>query len=468
MKPADAVLAAAVLGGLVSGCFQISCSTTRHGSDLEAPGSWKGRAFSGKPLDTAGLARWWRRFGDPVLSRLIEAALESSPDIRTALAKIEESRARRGVERAALFPSISGGASGQGRRTDLKLGGTSTDETWTGAMDLSWELDLFGRLRQNVKAATADLAQTTENFHGVQVTLAADVADAYVLLRATELQLDVYKRNIELRQETVQLTRWREQAGEGTTFDTQQAVSTLEEARAAIPTLQQTIEQTRNRLALLAGRTPGALDALLAQHPSVPRPPAMLATGIPAETLRQRPDVRAAEHGVEAAAARTQSAERERYPTFTLSGSLGMEALTAGGLFSPESATATVLGNLTAPIFSAGRIRETIQVQSAQEKQAVIAYEATVLKALSEVENALIAVQRTSERLGILDRAVVSAREAAALAAQSYQAGQVDLLEVLATQRTLLSLEEQQTIAIGNRASAHIQLYKSLGGGWSR
>ena len=446
-----------------------SCSVVpRARSGVEVPGAWKSTSPSAAPLDTAGLARWWRRFDDPVLSRLIEEALESSPDIRSALAKIDESRARRGVERAALLPSVSGGGSGQARRSDLKQGGVTTEETWSGVMDLSWEIDLFGKLRQKVIAATADLAQTTENYYAVQVALAADVADAYVQLRATELQLDVYQRNIELRQETVQLTRWREQAGEGTTFDTQQAVSTLEEARAAIPTLQQTIAQTRNRLALLAGKTPGALDAVLAKRRSVPRPPLMLSAGIPAETLRQRPDVRAAERGVEAAVARTKSAERERYPTFTLSGSLGVEALTAGGLFSPETATATVLGNLTSPIFSAGRIRETIQVQSAQERQAVIAYETAVLKALSEVEDALIAVRRTSERLTTLDGAVASAREAATLAAQSYQAGQVDLLEVLATQRTLLSLEEQQTLAIGNRASAHIQLYKSLGGGWSR
>ncbi|HAL71369.1 MAG TPA: RND transporter, partial [Verrucomicrobiales bacterium] len=308
----------------------------------------------------------------------------------------------------------------------------------------------------------------TENYYAAQVTLAAEVAEAYVDLRTAQAQLEVYQRNLSTRGDTVQITRWREQAGESTTFETQQAASTLEQARATLPSLKQTIEQTQNRLALLSGKTPGALDALLAPPRRVPEPAAVLALGIPADTLRQRPDVRAAERGVEAAVARTKSAEKERYPTLTLSGSLGVDALKAGSLLSPEVAAASLLGNLSAPIFNAGRIRQTINVQSAQEKQALIAYESTVLQALSEVENALIAVSRSSERLRTLDGAVTSAKEAATLAAQSYEAGQIDLLQVLDTQRTLLSLEEQQTLTQGDRASAHIQLYKALGGGWSR
>ncbi len=296
----------------------------------------------------------------------------------------------------------------------------------------------------------------------------SEVADAYVTLRTAEAQLAVYEKNVSLRGETVQLTRWREQAGEGNTFESQQASSTLEQARATIPTLKQTIGQTKNRLSLLAGKTPGALDGLLAKPRGVPQPPSVLAIGIPVETLRQRPDVRASERAIEAAIARTKSAEAERYPSLALSGSLGIDALKSSSLFSPETAAASVLGNLSAPIFNAGRIRQTINIQNAQEKQAVIAYESTVLQALSEVENALIAVNRTSERLRTLDGAVASAREAATLANQSYKAGQVDLIQVLDTQRTLLSLEEQQTLTRGDRASAHIQLYKALGGGWSR
>lgn len=458
-----------LLPGLVATLLVTSCTSVKRAeSDLTVPANWQGKKSAVAPLDTARLSQWWQRFNDPVLNQLIAQSLQSSPDVRTALVRIEESRARRGVARSTLFPTLGAGGSGRGTRTDSQLTGVSSSESYGASLDVNWELDLFGKLRQNLRAADADLAQTTENYYGAQVALAAEVAEAYVDLRAAEAQLEVYQRNLSARGDTVQITRWREEAGESTTFETQQASSTLEQARATIPTLQQTIGQTKNRLALLAGKTPGALDSLLARPRSIPRPPSVLATGIPADTLRQRPDVRAAERGVEAAIARTKSAEREQYPTLTLSGSLGVDALKAGGLFSPEVAAASVLGNLSAPIFNAGRIRQTINVQSAQEKQALIAYEAAVLQALSEVENALIAVSRTSERLRTLDGAVASAQEAATLASQSYEAGQVDLLQVLDTQRTLLSLEEQQTLTLGDRTSAHIQLYKALGGGWSR
>lgn len=189
--------------------------------------------------------------------------------------------------------------------------------------------------------------------------------------------------------------------------------------------------------------------------------------GIPAETLRQRPDVRAAERGVEAAFARTTAARRERLPSLTLSGFVGLEALRAGRLFSPESTAASLLGSLAAPVFDAGRIRSRIRIQSELEKQSLLAYESAVLTALSEVENALIAVQRNAERLGILASATDAARQAALLSALQYQAGQVDLFISLESQRSLLSLEQQQVVTRADRAIAYIQLYKALGGGWS-
>lgn len=457
------------LSALAGVLFIASCTWTRRPeSSVAVPQAWQqAHGSTVVPLDTARLAQWWRRFNDPVLNQIIATALQSSPDVRTTLARIEESRARRGVARSAFFPTLGGDASGQGTRSENRRTGVSTSDSFGAGTSMSWEIDLSGRLRQNANAAAADLAQATETYHGAQVTLAAAVAEAYVDLRAAEAQLAVYERNLAARSDTVQITRWRQQAGEGNVFETQQAASTLEQARATIPTLKLAITQTKNRLALLAGKTPGALDALLAKPRGVPRPPAMLGLGIPADTLRQRPDVRAAQRGVEAAAYRTKSAERQQLPTLTLNGDLGTTAVRAASFLSPETLAASVVGSLSAPIFTAGRIRETIRIQSAQEKQALIAYESTVLTALSEVENALAATRRTRERLATLDGAIASAREAATLAQQGFEAGQADLLQVLDTQRTLLSLEEQQTLTLGDNASAHIQLYRALGGGWS-
>lgn len=446
-----------------------SCTwTQRAQSHIAIPGAWKQAPGSQVvPLDTARLPDWWKRFNDPVLNQLIGDALQSSTDVRTTLARLEEAQARRGVARAALFPSLTGGSSSQAARSENRRTGVATTDSYGADISMSWEIDVFGKLRQNLRAASADLAQAQENYYAAQVTLAASIASAYVTLRATEGQLAVYERNVAARSDTVQITRWRQQAGEGNVFDVQQAASTLEQARATIPTLRLNLTQTKNRLAQLSGKTPGSLDALLAKPRSVPRPPSLLSVGIPADTLRQRPDVRAAQRAVEAAAARTKSAERQQLPTLSLSGDLGTTATRAVAFLSPETAAASVLGSLSAPIFNAGRIRQTIQLQSALEKEALVNYEATVLTALSEVENYLAATRRTQERLTTLDGAIASAREAASLAAKSFEAGQSDLLQVLDTQRTLLSLEEQQILTLGDNATAHIQLYRALGGGWT-
>lgn len=447
-----------------------SCTwTQRPQSAIKTPAAWQQAPGSSlKPLDTAHLARWWTRFNDPVLDRIIADALQSSPDVRTTLARIDEARARRGVTRAALFPSLNGDVSGQGARSENRRTGVSTSDSYGADVTMSWEIDLSGKLRQNLRASSADLAQAEENYHASQVTLAAAVAESYVDLRAAEGQLAVYERNLAARSDTVQITRWKQQAGEANVFETQQASSSLELARATIPTLKLAITQAKNRLTLLSGKTPGSLDTLLAKPRQVPKPSSMLAIGIPSDTLRQRPDVRAAQRAVEAAAARRKSAERQQLPTLTLNGDLGTTATRVASFLSPETAAASIAGSLAAPIFNAGRIRQTIYAQSAVEKQALIAYEATVLTALSEVENALASIRRTRERLITLGDAIVSAREAATLAAQSFEAGQADLLQVLDTQRTLLSLEEQQTLTLGTNVSAHIQLYRALGGGWSK
>ena len=472
MKRANAVTALSSV--LAAWCMLAlsSCATTGSREALKnavtVPASWQQGMPSSGPLDTAALPTWWTRFNDPVLDELITGALRASPDVRSALLRIAEYRARRGVERSGLFPSLDANVSGgRTRTTNRDTNFTTTNESYSASLDASWQVDLFGRQRQALAAASADLAQTEENYYGAQVSLAADVASAYVTLRSAEAQLTVVQHSLGTRSETAQLTQWREQAGTGNALDTQQSLATLELARASIPALQLIITQTRNQLALLSGRGPGSLDVLLAPPHDVPVAPPDLAIGIPAEMLHQRPDVRAAERGLEAAFARTDAARRQRLPSLNLSGSIGVEALKAGRLFNPASTVVNILGGLTAPIFDAGRISQTITIQHELEKQSINAYESTVLVALGEVENALVAVQRNTERLTILNRATAAAREAATLSALQYQAGQVDLFISLDAQRTLLDLEQQTVTTAADRASAYVQLYQALGGGWT-
>ena len=447
------------------------CATTDSAplpaTGINPPATWQQTAVAG-PHDPAALAQWWHQFNDPVLDQLIVGALQTSPDIRTAGAKIEEARARYGVQRSSLLPSLSASVSGQSARNeDHTTNVTTRAESYAASLDASWEVDLFGQNGKSLDASAADLAQSGENLRNVQASLAAEVATTYVTLRSTAAQLASVEASLRTREETLQLTRWREQTGSGTALETQQSISTVEQARATIPSLQETITRTRNQLALLSGRTPGALDLLLGDNDKVPVATATLASGIPADTLGQRPDVRAAARAVEAAAARTSAAKRERFPTLSLTGSIGVDALQAGKLFSPESTVSRILGSLTAPIFTAGRIQQTIRIQDALARQTLAAYESTVLTALSEVENALVSVQRNGERLVILEKAGAAAREAATLARQQYEAGQIDFLSVLDSERTLLGLEQQQVTTTADRTIAHIQLYKALGGGWS-
>jgi len=452
----------------MSSCTGASTLREKIAEAVGVPHEWQHRASPQKPMDTLALATWWERFDDPVLDQIVTGALRSNTEVRTALSRITEYRARRGVERAALFPELDLALSGRGSRSkDRGIRLTTTTESYQTALTPSWEVDLFGRQRLRVQAANADLAQVSEDFYAAQVVLAAEVATAYVSLRSAEAQLAVVENSLGTRRETVQLTQWSEQAGTGNALNTQQSISTLEQARAAMPTLKLNIEQARNQLTLLSGRTPGSLDALLVKPRRLPAVPTCLAIGIPAETLRQRPDVRAAEHAVAAAMARTKAAQRERLPTLNLSGSLGIEALKAGRLFSPQSIAGSVLGSFAAPIFNAGRIRDSITIQKERARQALIAYEATVLTALAEVENALIAVQRFNERLDHLAQAIAAARQSVTLSGLQFKAGEIDLLVSLDNQRTLLNLEQQEVITRADRATACIQLYKALGGGWA-
>jgi NodT family efflux transporter outer membrane factor (OMF) lipoprotein len=434
---------------------------------LAVPAAWKNAGRFPQAAPDKDLGRWWSRFGDSTLNRLIAAALKDSPDISAATARIREARARRDVESAGLFPAIDGGISSLSRRTDNDPGRVITGTSYAANLTASWEVDLFGRKRSAVQAAAANLGVARENLNSVHAALAAEIAATYTALRADEARLGVLRRNITTREQTAQLANWRKQAGEADSLEASRAQSSLESARAAIPALEQAIAQGRNQLALLSGREPGTLDTLLARGSGIPMPPASLAIGIPADVLRQRPDVRLAGYQVLAAAATTREAEAARYPALTLNGSLGIDAINAGDFLDPQTAAANLATNITSPIFDAGRIRAGIEAASAAEQQAIDNYRATVLTALAETENALIACRRSAERLATLETATTLAREADELARQRYEAGEIDFLEVLDSQRTLLVLEENLLATRSDRTTAYIRLYQALGGGWS-
>jgi outer membrane protein, multidrug efflux system len=441
--------------------------TSPPADDLKLPADWRNAGKFPVASPQQDLSRWWSRFNDPTLNQLISSALRDSPDIKTATSRVREARANRDAQYASLFPSLDGAGRGLLRRTWQDGASSASSQAYSAGLDAAWEIDLFGKNRSSVAAATANLDAAGENLNSVHAALAAEIATSYTSLRANEAKLAVLMQNVTTREETAQLASWRLQAGEADSLEATQSQSSLESARAAIPSLQGAISQGKNDLALLAGQTPGALDPLLASRRDIPAPPSSLAIGIPADVLRQRPDVRVAGYQVLSAAASTRATEATQYPSLNLSGLLDMNSNSGTKLFDPQSAAANIAGNITSPIFNAGRIKANIEASRAAEEQAVINYRKTVLTALSDTENALIACRRSGERLATLEKATQLARESDEVARQRYQAGEIDFLDVLDSQRTLLGLEDNLLSTRTDRTNAYIRLYQALGGGWS-
>jgi len=422
------------------------------------PAAWHTAAQGVVVERSDDLSRWWEQLGDATLTDLVDRALAGSPDLRTAQARLRQARAQREVTRADLLPSASASAAASDRR--------NSPAGFSAGFDASWEPDVFGGTRAGIDAATADLLATAEDLHATQVSLTAEVARNYVELRTLQLRLDIARRNEASQAETLELTGFRAQAGLVGSLDVEQARANLEQTRAQIPALESSVAQAMHRIATLVGLEPTALTAELDHAAPVPSVPSEIAIGIPTDTLRQRPDVRAAEQRIVAETSRLAQAETRRYPQFSLSGSIGVEVV-RGALTGGTSLVASAAGSVLQTVFDGGRIRQQIEIQSAVQEQAMVSYEATVLTALEEVENALVSLEKSRQRLSSLDAAAEASANAALLARNQYTAGLVDFQTVLDTERTVRSVEDSVAATEGDRVIALVQLYKALGGGWS-
>lgn len=459
-----AAMAAAVL---LAGCAATSGPGYRA-PDVEVPAQWQGTtgAAASAARPDGALATWWRHFKDPVLDDLVAEALRRNLDVRTAVAQLQEARATRRQAAAGLWPTVDASASAARNRSSAAAGSGSTRELYSAGLDASWEADLFGRLRSGRAAAQAAEASAQEQLRDAQVTLVAEVARNYIELRTAQRRLALAEATLAARAEALALAGWRQQAGLVSELDVAQARTELESTKAGLPPLRTAAAEARHRLALLLALPPAALDARLASG-EVPAAGADIALGIPADTLRQRPDVRAAERRLAAQVARLDEARAARYPSLRLSGSIGWEALTAAGLGSSGALAHSLLASLSLPLFDGGRLRAAVDVQDARLEQSRLAYEAAVLVALEDVENALAGLANARDRAQQLAQAVASAESTRSIADYRYRAGLADFLAVLDSERTLLSLQDQLAQATGALATEQVRLYKALGGGWS-
>ena len=460
-------LSAALMLFIFAGCAVVGPDYLPQ--NIPMPKAWYTSAKSGiveEPLSKEVLTDWWSILDDPVLTNLVESAIAGNLSFKEARSRVREARAHQGIRKTDRFPTINAGGSARSSRSSKEIGSGSERELYVAGFDSAWELDIFGGKKRAIEMAGAELQASEEDLRDVLVSLLAEVALNYVDLRSFQTRLSIAEANLDAQKKTYNITRWRRQAGLMTQLDVEQARSNLEQTRARIPGLQIGLEQAKNRLAVLIGQHPGSLKDVLAERKSIPVTPLEVAIGVPADILRQRPDIRKAERRLAAQTAQIGVATADLYPKFSLLGSIGLEALLIGNLFSFDSRTHGIGSTIAWPLFDAGAIRSNIEVQSALQQQALIRYEAAILTALEDVENALIAYGKEQNRRQSLTEATEAALRVVELTQKQYSYGLIEFSNVLIAQQSLLSLKDQLAVSKCGVTSNLIALYKSLGGGW--
>ena len=492
-----------------------------------SPGSWfPGRS---KPSATKALfsqpvaapidPNWWNLFHDRELTALENRVAASNLDVRVATIRLAESRAQLGVARADQFPRLNadgsytrervsplgaiaalgggtagGGANGAsgfasgGNATFAGQGGAFNGATgtlgaipatavtgghaippfnlWQYGFDSSWEIDFWGRVRREVESARASVRAAAENRRNTLISVLAEVARDYVQLRGIQRNLQIVRENLASAEESLRLTRERAAGGLTTDLDVANAQAQVNSTAAQIPAVEQQEAQTINALSLLLGQPPRGLRAELAGAEPIPPVPPLVPIGIPAELARRRPDVRAAEAQLHAATADVGVAVASFFPAVSLSGSFGLQALTFSNLGNWDARQYGIGPTISLPIFEGGRLTATLDLRKQQQKEAATNYQRTVLQALHDVDNALIAYATEQRRRGQLQQAVDASRRALDLARQRYAQGIATFLDVLDAQRTVLAAEQQLNDSTTTVSTDLVALYKALGGGW--
>ncbi|KPK59388.1 MAG: hypothetical protein AMJ59_10960 [Gammaproteobacteria bacterium SG8_31] len=409
---------------------------------------------------------WWQLFKDPQLQILIRSALEENKDLGVALARIEAARQTVTAVRANQFPFLDiSGFAGRGRQSRELVPGAKSDDRFSVFGDLSFQLDLWGELSRATEAARADLLGTEAAYRNVTITLVSDVAGLYLLLRDLDERLQISRRTVETRVDSLRIIQARFDKGTVPELDVNQAQIEIAVAETAVATFERQIVQTENALRILLGRNPGPVtrgDSLEDQtfSPDIP-------AGLPSELLQRRPDVVQAEAQLAAATARIGVAEALRYPSIFLTGRLGVESTDLSDLNSSDAESWNIGANIFAPIFNSGQLKAQAEATRAQAEQSLLIYEQTLQQAFREVEDALVAIRTYRAEHEAQTRRVVAARNAARLSRARYDGGVVDYLEVLDTERTKFDAELAQSATLQLYFNSIVQLYKALGGGWS-
>ncbi|MFS8056701.1 efflux transporter outer membrane subunit [Rhizobium sp. BR 317] len=435
--------------------------------DLTMPPHW-GNKSSSQPAKPAELSQWWKQLKDPTLNLLIEEAVAGNLDVASAKAKIREARASYREQKGALLPSAEGTASAT--RTRTAASDTSSEATvysqYQAGFDASWELDLFGGNKRAAEAAKYGVDSAEEELRDTMLTLVGDVASYYVQAREYQTLRDLARRTAVSQRKTAALTQAEYKAGSATGVDTAKADALASSTEADIPTYEISYATAVHRLSVLLGKPPAALEERLKTGGPIPNPRIAVSTGIPADILNSRPDVRLAERQLAQYTAKIGQAEANRYPSISLTGDIASSATSISDLGKKSTIGWSFGPSLTVPIFQGGQLKAAVDVAKAQRDQYYVAYQSAVLSAMEDVENAVVSLTQERLKHGKLGSSAVSYRRATDLSRTLNQAGVTDFLDVLDAERSLYSAEEALIESQASIATDYVALNKALGGGW--
>ncbi len=460
MKTRGLRIAAVTLGTLlVAGCAM--------GPDYERPDTATPEAFEQAIESGTSIANlnWWELFGDEQLNSLIRIALEQNKDLRIAISRIEEARANLGFVRSDQYPQFEVSA---GANRGNSIAGTAVilpvSNNFVLAGNLSFELDLWGKLRRSTEAAQAELLATVDAGNSVMITLISDVASVYLLLLDLDARVVIAVRTLRTRNESLDIIQARFDRGTVALIDVKQAEIEKYDAEAQLVALQREDVQAENLLNILLGQHPGAI--MRDRHIIRSLAPIKVPSGLPSELLERRPDIRVAEQQLAAQTARIGVAEAIRFPSLSLTGTLGLVSDELSGFFTSDNKTWGLSAGLIAPVLNAGRNKRRVDVEIARTEQALLNYQQTVLQALQEVEDSLISVNTFELEVVARDKQEESAASAAMLSRARYDGGVTSYLEVLESERSLFRAELLASSTHRQQLVSYITLYKALGGGW--
>ncbi len=463
----------ALLVALVAGCA-VGPDFTKP--TAKVPEAWHAASDPRLATQPETSSQWWKSLADPALDRLIDLAYQQNLPLQVAGLRIVEARAQLGIATGRQFPQFqvaagSASYSGVSKNSANYVSGLPTHfGDYQLGFDAAWELDFWGKYRRGVESEAAGLLASVADYYAALISLTAEVARTYVVIRTDEVLIENSRTNATLQEEALTIAESRFKNGATSELDPTQASTLLESTRASIPALQIGLVQAENALSTLLGQSVGSVDALLAGPKEIPRTPEKIAVAVPAEMLRRRPDIHSAELNAAAQCARIGVAKSELFPSFSLFGTIGLQTSTVGSntpnLFSSNSLFFAVGPRISWPFFNYGRLKNGVRVQDARLQQLLVGYRNTVLRAAQEVEDALAGFLNARESLAFQQKAVTSAQRAAEIALAMYREGASDYQRVIDAQRSLL--EQQQSLATTSSSVTTnlIALYKAMGGGW--